>query len=195
MELLHFSLKRWLERSKDLTSFKCKIVFLLVSLNSFYLYLFTNSVNLSVFEYVCVCVCACVCVCVCVWVGACVCVSVCVCIYTYIQILIYIYTFMKEYSHLKCIFSEPPILSFRRNKNLRNWLVYSCLTKTTPNTHFTPGHSTPCSSKRDKGCKLCPAMSNTNSITNKLTVHGGPLDYQIKYEVTKWHELKPKGLC
>ena len=26
-------------------------------------------------------------------------------------------------------------------------------------------------------------------------VHGGPLDYQIKCEVTKWHELKPKGLC
>ena len=26
-------------------------------------------------------------------------------------------------------------------------------------------------------------------------VHGGPLDYQIKYKVTKWHELKPKGFC
>ena len=35
--------------------------------------------------------------------------------------------------------------------------------------YFTPGCSTPCSSKRGKGCKLCPAMSNTNSITNKLT--------------------------
>ena len=76
---------------------------------------------------------------------------------------------INEYPHLKCIFSEPPILSFRRNKNLRNWLVHSCLTKPTPNTHFTPGHSTPCSSKRGKGCKLCPAMSNTSSRTNKLT--------------------------
>ena len=68
-------------------------------------------------------------------------------------------------------FSEPPIaiLSFRRNKNLRNWLVHSGLTKPTPNTQFIPGHSTPCSSKRGKGCKLCSAMSNTNSITNKLT--------------------------
>ena len=39
---------------------------------------------------------------------------------------------INEYPHLKCIFSEPPILSFRRNKNLRNWLVHSCLTKPTP---------------------------------------------------------------
>ena len=43
-ELFHFSLKRLLERSKDLTSFKCEIVSLLVSLNSFHIYLFTNSV-------------------------------------------------------------------------------------------------------------------------------------------------------
>ena len=76
---------------------------------------------------------------------------------------------INEYPHLKYIFSEPPILSFRRNKNLQNWLVHSCLTKPTPNTHFTPGHSTPCSSKRGKGSKLGPAMSNTSSITDKLT--------------------------
>ena len=76
---------------------------------------------------------------------------------------------INEYPHLKCIFSKPPILSLRRNKNLQNCLVHSCLTKPTPNTHFTPGHSTPCSSKRGKGRKLCSAMSNTNSITIKLT--------------------------
>ena len=76
---------------------------------------------------------------------------------------------INEYLHLKCIFSEPPILSFRRIKYLWNWLVHSCLTKPTPSTHFTPGHSTSCLSKRDKGCKLCLAMSNTSSITNKLT--------------------------
>ena len=35
--------------------------------------------------------------------------------------------------------------------------------------YFTPGCSTSCSSKRGKGCKLCSAMGNTNSITNKLT--------------------------
>ena len=75
---------------------------------------------------------------------------------------------INEYPYIKCIFSEPPILSFRRNKNLRNWLVHSCLTKPTPNTHFTPGH-TPCSSKRGKGCKLYSGISNTNSVTNKLT--------------------------
>ena len=73
---------------------------------------------------------------------------------------------INEYPHLKCIFSESPILSFRRNNNLWNRLVHSCLTKPTPNT---PGHSTSCSSKRGKGCKLCSAVSNTNSITNKLT--------------------------
>ena len=50
--LKSFSLKRSLERSKDLASFKCEIVSLLVSLNSFHLYLFANSVNLSVFEYI-----------------------------------------------------------------------------------------------------------------------------------------------
>ena len=76
---------------------------------------------------------------------------------------------INEYPHLKCIFSEPPILSFRRNKNLWNWLVHSCLIKPTPKTHFISGHSTPCSSKRGKGCKLSPAMSNASSITNKLT--------------------------
>ena len=35
---------------------------------------------------------------------------------------------------LKYIFSEPPILSSRRNINLRNWLVHSWLTKPTPNS-------------------------------------------------------------
>ena len=43
---------RSLEWSKDLTSFKCEMVSLPVSLNSFHLYLLTNSVNLSVFEYI-----------------------------------------------------------------------------------------------------------------------------------------------
>ena len=31
------------------------------------------------------------------------------------------------------------------------------------------GYSTPCLSRRVKGCKLCPFMSNTNEITNKLS--------------------------
>ena len=75
---------------------------------------------------------------------------------------------INEYPHLKYIFSEPP-LSFRRNKNLRNWVVHSCLTKPTPNTHVTPGHSIPYSSKRGKDCKHCPAMSNASSTANKLT--------------------------
>ena len=37
---IDFSLKRSLERSKDLTSFKCEIVSLLVSLNSFHLFIY-----------------------------------------------------------------------------------------------------------------------------------------------------------
>ena len=78
---------------------------------------------------------------------------------------------INKYPHLKCIFSEPPILSFRRNINLRNWLIHSCLTSFTPNIHVTtPGHSTPCSSKRGKGCKLCSDMSNTNSVMGLSSV-------------------------
>ena len=39
------------------------------------------------------------------------------------------YREMKEqFPNLKCIFPEAPILSFRRNKNLRNQLVHTSLT-------------------------------------------------------------------
>lgn len=75
---------------------------------------------------------------------------------------------IDEYPALKCIFPEPPILSFQRNKNLRNWLVHSSLTKPPPNASRSHGYSTPCSSKRGMGCKLCNSMSNTNSITNTI---------------------------
>ena len=76
---------------------------------------------------------------------------------------------INEYPHIKFIFSEPLILSFRRNKNLRNWLVHSCsqnLLQKLISLLVTVLHVHP---NEAKGCKLCPAMSNTSSITNKLT--------------------------
>ena len=69
---------------------------------------------------------------------------------------------IEQFSNLKCIFPEAPILSFRRNRNLR-------ITTGTEKCSEQSGYSTPCLSKRGKGCKLCPFMSNTNIITNKLS--------------------------
>ena len=74
-----------------------------------------------------------------------------------------------QFPNLKCIFPEAPSLSFRRNKNLRNRLVHTSLTIGTQKTSEQSGYSTPCLSKRGKSCKLCPFMSNTNVITNKLS--------------------------
>ena len=76
---------------------------------------------------------------------------------------------IEQFPNLKCIFPEAPILSFRRNKNLRNQLVHTSLTIGTQKTSEQSGYSTPCLSKRGKGCKLCSFMSNTNVITNKLS--------------------------
>ena len=76
---------------------------------------------------------------------------------------------IEQFSNLKCIFTEAPILSICRNKNLRNQLVHTSLTIGTQKPSEQSGYSTPCLSKRCKGCKLCPFMSNTNVITNKLS--------------------------
>ena len=76
---------------------------------------------------------------------------------------------IEQFPNLKCIFSETPILSFRRNKNHRNQLVHTSLTTDTEKCFEQSGYSTPCLSKRGKGCKLCPFMSNSNTITNKLS--------------------------
>ena len=76
---------------------------------------------------------------------------------------------INEYPHLKCIISEPPILSFRRNRNLRNWLVIHAL-QNLPQTlisllvtvlHVHPNEANASNSAL--------AMSNSSSITNKLT--------------------------
>ena len=46
-------------------------------------------------------------------------------------------------------------------------LVHTSLTKPTPNTSHQSSYSSPCKSNRS--CKLCPPMSNTNSVTSHLT--------------------------
>ena len=76
---------------------------------------------------------------------------------------------IEQFPNLKCIFLEAPFLSFRRNKNLRNQLLHTSLTTGTEKSSEQSGYSTPCLSKRGKGCKLCLFMSNTNVITNKLS--------------------------
>ena len=73
---------------------------------------------------------------------------------------------INDYPELKCIFPASPISAYRRNRNLGNLLVHTSLTKPTPNTLHPSGYSRPCKSNRH--CKLCPSMSNTNSVTNHL---------------------------
>ena len=46
-------------------------------------------------------------------------------------------------------------------------LVHTSLSKPTPNTSHLSGYSSPCKSNRR--CKLCPSVSNSNSVTNHLT--------------------------
>ena len=71
---------------------------------------------------------------------------------------------VNEFPNLKCVFPEPPILSYRRNHNLRNLLVRSRFTPPSSNRHTS--NSSPCLSKLGKGWKLCHSMNNTNFITN-----------------------------
>ena len=76
------------------------------------------------------------------------------------RILQYHYNEMvNEFPNLKCVFPKPPILSYRRNHNLRNLLVRSRFTP--PSSNRPTSNSLPCLSKRGKGCKLCHSMSNT----------------------------------
>ena len=71
---------------------------------------------------------------------------------------------INEFPNLKCVFPEPPILSYRHNHNLRKLLVRSRFTP--PSSNRPTSNSSPCLSKQGKGCKLRHSMSNTNSITN-----------------------------
>ena len=76
---------------------------------------------------------------------------------------------IEQFPNLKRIFREAPILFFRRNRNLRNQLVHTSLTTGTGKCFEQSGYSTPCLSKRGRGCELYPFMSNTNIITDKLS--------------------------
>ena len=46
---------------------------------------------------------------------------------------------INDYPKLKCVFPAPPILAYRRNRNLGNLLVHTSLTKPTPNTLHPSG--------------------------------------------------------
>ena len=82
------------------------------------------------------------------------------------RVLQYHYNEMvNEFPNLKCVFPEPPILSYRCNHNLRNLLVRSRSHFTPPSSNRPTSKSSPCLFKRGKGCKLCHSMSNTNFIT------------------------------
>ena len=68
---------------------------------------------------------------------------------------------INNFPNLKSVFPEPPILSYRRNQNLRNLLVRSSFNRPPPCTLLpTAPH---CQKSR---CKLCRSMSNSNSILN-----------------------------
>ena len=75
------------------------------------------------------------------------------------KILHYNYTSMiTKYPTLKEIFPEPPLLSFRRNKNLKDLLVHSDF-----DYSQRYNKSVPCN---HPSCLLCTSMSNTDTITN-----------------------------
>ena len=48
---------------------------------------------------------------------------------------------INDYPKLKCVFLAPPILAYRRNRNLGNLLAHTSLTKPTPNTSHLSGYS------------------------------------------------------
>ena len=72
-------------------------------------------------------------------------------------------TMVKKFPELKCIFPQPPVVAFRRNRNLKNLLVRSSFTKKFGKPHQP---SIPCHSKRSK---LCSTMSHSDTITNSIS--------------------------
>ena len=73
-----------------------------------------------------------------------------------------------EHPDLKKAFPEPPLVSYRRNPNLRNHLVSTKLKK-----NAKAGFSVRCTleeaKKRGRRCKLCSHMGQQNEITNAKT--------------------------
>ena len=72
---------------------------------------------------------------------------------------------LSEYSKIKPAFPAPPLLSFRRNKNLKDILVRSSFTQSSnkPSTALgKPYH---------RSSLICPAMSKSDKVTNKKSGH------------------------
>ena len=69
---------------------------------------------------------------------------------------------INNFPNLKSVFPEPPILSYCRNQNLHNLLVRSSFNRPPP--CHTASNSSSCQKSR---CKLCPSMSNSNSILSR----------------------------
>ena len=63
---------------------------------------------------------------------------------------------------LREAFSLPPLIAFRRPKNLRDFLVRATLTA---KTHESPGNR-PCEAAR---CKTCPILMTTDEFTSHKT--------------------------
>ena len=68
---------------------------------------------------------------------------------------------INNFSNLKSLFPEPPILSYRFYQKLRNLLVRSSINR--PPLCQTASSSSPCQKSR---CKLCRSMSKCNLILN-----------------------------
>ena len=63
---------------------------------------------------------------------------------------------IKDHPHLKSTFPEPPLLSFRRNKNLKDIHVHS-----SPQSFTQYNKTVPCN---HQSCLLCQSMSNTDTV-------------------------------
>ena len=83
---------------------------------------------------------------------------------------------IKNHPHLKSTFCEPPLLSFRRNKNLKDILVHSSLQSCTQYNKTVPCNH--------QSCLPCQSMSNTDTVKNP------ELDYPSKQkEETVVHQI------
>ena len=69
---------------------------------------------------------------------------------------------LRSSERLNAIFNLPPIIAFRRPKNLRDLLVRADLTSC---TNETPGNSV-CGAVR---CKTCPILKTTNAFCSTVT--------------------------
>ena len=68
---------------------------------------------------------------------------------------------LSEYPNIKSVFPAPPLLSFQRNKNLKDILIRSSFTQPSNKPSTALG-------RRNHRCSLiCPAMSTSDKIVSK----------------------------